>query len=460
MLSLIRPPTIVRTWCTSRRRLGTRNNSTREPVSEQDRRAAARAKRKQKIGLAKAVDHHNLYPHVYKPGPPFEARTGLPKGMIPGDCGDSATKLFTVLGIETSCDDTGAAVVRSDGEILGEALASQAELHEPWGGVVPSLARDAHTEAVDRVIRQALERAQIDMNEVDAVAVTVGPGLEICLRVGVQTAVDLATKYDKPFVGVHHLEAHILMARLPLKMQTSHVTSETDRFGAMEVYSQSQQHPRAIAFPFLSLLVSGGHCQLLRCHGIGRYEILGGTVDDSLGEAFDKTARLLGLPVGGGGGPAVERLAREAPQDALSIPLTVPMRNRHDCDFSYAGLKTNVRRAAEQLVREHNEGCKSNGDEVGTIETPDQLPVSVKATLAASFQNVAIQHIEDRLKRAMTIVSNGDVDGEEHSRINTLAVVGGVAANLELRSRLERLCQERGWNMVVPPPRLCTDQGA
>jgi glycoprotease/Kae1 family metallohydrolase len=192
-------------------------------------------------------------------------------------------------------------------------------------------------------------------------------------------------------------------------------------------------------FPFLALLVSGGHCQLLQCYGIGDYTILGGTLDDSLGEAYDKTARLLGLPVGGGGGPAIEKLALLG--NPKAIPFSVPMQTRKDYDFSFAGLKTNVRRITEQYCNERN------------VTNASELPEQDKANIAASFQHVAITHIEQRLKRAMELV-------EKNAGIKTLAVVGGVAANQELRKRLELICSNRSWKMHVPPPRLCTDQGA
>jgi N6-L-threonylcarbamoyladenine synthase len=366
----------------------------------------AKAKREQFIGLAKAVDR-GQFSVTYQPGGPngdtFVAKSGLPLDV---------TKLFTVLGIESSCDDTGAAVVRSDGKILGEALASQADIHEEWGGVVPGLAKTAHEENLDRVIRTALEEADLTLEEVDAIGVTVGPGLEICLRVGCERARQLALQYNKPFVGIHHLEAHILMARM--------------------------ENQELLNFPFLALLVSGGHCQILKCMGIGQYSILGGTLDDSLGEAFDKTARLLGLPVGGGGGPAVEALARRG--DATSIPLTIPLQRRKDMDFSYAGLKTNIRRAAEQLAADRG------------VDAITDLLTEDKADLAASFQNIAFKHLEQRLERAMKLM---ELEG-----IHTVALVGGVAANMELRSRLNALCYAREWTLVVPPPRLCTDQGA
>lgn len=368
------------------------------------RKQKAKSKRSKFIGMAKAVDR-GQFSVTYQPGGAngdlFESKSGLP----------NLSKTFTVLGIESSCDDTGAAVVRSDGKILGEALASQAEIHEEFGGIVPGLAKTAHEENLDQVIDLALKEADMDISDVDAIGVTVGPGLEICLRVGCNKARELAVEYNKPFVGIHHLEAHILMARL--------------------------ENPD-LKFPFLSLLVSGGHCQILKCLGIGRYSVMGGTLDDSLGEAFDKTARLLGLPVGGGGGPAVEALAKEG--NSTSVPLTIPLQQRKDCDFSYAGLKTNVRRAAEKIAEERG------------VETPADLPIEDKANIAASFQNIAIKHLEQRLNRAISMI--------EEEEMKSLALVGGVAANMELRSRLEALCEKHGWDLVVPPPRLCTDQGA
>jgi len=220
--------------------------------------AAAAAKRRTKfIGLAKAVDR-GQFKTTYEPGGEsgvsFVAKSGLPQ--------DYSTRPFTVLGIESSCDDTGAAVVRSDGVILGESLASQSHIHEEWGGIVPGLAKSAHEENIDRVIDDALEKAQMTLEEIDAIGVTVGPGLELCLRVGSEKACQLAKDFAKPFVGVHHLEAHILMARI--------------------------ENQKALEFPFLALLVSGGHCQLLKCIGVGRYAVIGGTLDDSLGECTTK----------------------------------------------------------------------------------------------------------------------------------------------------------------------------
>lgn len=239
-------------------------------------------------------------------------------------------------------------------------------------------------------------------------------------------------KHGKPFVGVHHLEAHILMARIP---------SQTYNKDREQPSDEIEPSKRAMEFPFLALLVSGGHCQILKCLGIGKYTILGGTLDDSLGEAFDKTARMLGLPVGGGGGPAVEALAKEG--DPKSVTLPIPLQRRKDCDFSYAGLKTAVRLAAEKI-------CVERG-----VETTAELSHEDKANIAASFQHAAFRHVEVRINRAMERV-------QEDDGIHTLAVVGGVAANKELRRRLDVLCSDRSepWEMLVPPPRLCTDQGA
>ncbi len=399
----------------------------------------SKEKRREFIGKAKAVDN-GRWSTIYSPGGDdgisFTAKSGLP----------DRSKPFTVLGIESSCDDTGAAVVRSDGVILGESLASQNEIHEEWGGIVPGLAKTAHEEKIDSVIQDALANAGLEsVDEVDAIGVTVGPGLEICLRVGCNKARELAMEYKKPFVGVHHLEAHILMARLPFDSNAEYV----DTVGGTEVVEDDgtirniHESKRAVGFPFLALLVSGGHCQMMKCLGIGRYEIIGGTIDDSLGEAFDKTARLLGLPVGGGGGPAVEKLAKQGVINAIELP--IPLQKRKDCDFSYAGLKTAVRMKTEKLAAERGVPL-------------EDLAMEDKADVAASFQNVAIKHIEQRLKRAMTMLE----DDEEGERIRSLAVVGGVAANQELRSRLETICADRKdpWQMFVPPPRLCTDQGA
>jgi tRNA N6-adenosine threonylcarbamoyltransferase len=226
-----------------------------------ERRKASKTKRKALLGVAKAVDRGRGVQVTYAPGGvdglSFRAKSGLP----------DRTRPFTVLGIESSCDDTGAAVVRSDGVILGQALASQQEIHEAWGGVVPGLARDAHVAKIHDVVQEALQNANLTSpSQVDAIAVTVGPGLEICLRVGCDKARDLAMQYRKPFVAIHHLEAHILMARLPS------LIAKNDAFHLVPATADKHESRRAVGFPFLALLVSGGHCQIMKCLGIGRYE--------------------------------------------------------------------------------------------------------------------------------------------------------------------------------------------
>jgi len=426
------------------------------------------------VGVAKATDTGRF--RAYSAEQFIKGASGLPVTS-------KERPYFTVLGIETSCDDTGVAVVRSDGVILGEALASQYQIHEQWGGVVPGLARDAHASVIDSMVQEALSKAGLaNAGEVDAIGVTVGPGLEICLRVGSETAKGLAEKYKKPFVAVHHLEAHCLMARLgqPLvEVEEEGLREE----GGKEEGGVASTLPLA-RFPFLALLVSGGHCMILECGDVGRYRILGGTLDDALGEAYDKAARLLKVGSGAAGGPAMELLAREGNPKAVALP--VPMKGKKNLNFSYAGLK-NAFRMAVTRVRESQGGGEEGGKEGG------ELDHQTKADLAASFQNVAIQHLEDRLERAMK--------ESEGRGIHTLAVVGGVAANQAIRTRLQALCEKRtvarkreiekerawveemegggevtaataaataaaavaeelpAWELVVPPPRLCTDNG-
>ena len=357
-----------------------------------------------------------------------------------------------VLGIETSCDDTGAAVVTGDGRVLGEALASQVEIHGPWGGVVPNLAREAHESAIDGVVARALADAGVHPSQLSAVAVTVGPGLSMCLRVGVVAAQNLCAAYDVPIVPVHHMEAHALVSRL---------AGGTD----------------AVRFPFLALLVSGGHNQLILARGIGDYVILGSTLDDALGEAYDKTARLLGLDVGGGGGPALERLAREGDPSAYAFP--VPLRKRKNCDFSYAGLKTAVRMAIERdlgtpedgdaFTRVHVPGAEpppsvTDRDRDSTVAGPDSEDPSrreVRADVAASFQRAAVRHLEERTRRAVEWAKDALTSSEtsETSSLSCLVVAGGVAANATVRERLAAVAAEEGLPLVLPPPRWCTDNG-
>jgi N6-L-threonylcarbamoyladenine synthase len=306
-----------------------------------------------------------------------------------------------VLGIETSCDETAAAVVDDARAIRSEAVLSQIAVHRPFGGVVPELAARAHLEHLDALIARAMAEAGIAFAELDAIAATGGPGLIGGVMVGVTTAKALALAANKPFLAINHLEGHALTARL------------TDD----------------VAFPFLLLLVSGGHCQLLIVEGVGRYRRLGTTIDDAAGEAFDKVAKLLGL--GFPGGPEVERAARHG--DAARVKLPQPMLGRPGCDFSFSGLKTAVLHAVNTWR--------------GALGDQD------KADIAASFQRAVAATLAERTTNAIALA-------RMTHRVDTLVVAGGVAANALLRAALDLVAREHALRLVVPPVRLCTDNAA
>ncbi len=301
-----------------------------------------------------------------------------------------------VLGIETSCDETAAAVVGVDRRVHSSVIFSQFKEHAIYGGVVPEIAARAHIRHLEPVIEQALKDASVTLKEIDAIAVTAGPGLIGGVIVGVMTAKAMAAASGKKVVAVNHLEAHALTARL------------TDN----------------VEFPYLLLLASGGHCQFIGVEGVGKYKKLGGTVDDALGEAYDKVAKLLrmGMP----GGPAVEKFAKSGNPKAHSFK--VPMQGREGCDLSFSGLKTAVRMAVEGK----------------TLSEQD------KADICASFQHVAAESVADRLKNAMRLFKgNGN-----------FVMAGGVAANQFLKTRLAAEAENAGMKLVVPPPALCTDNAA
>jgi len=308
-----------------------------------------------------------------------------------------------VLGIETSCDETAAAVVDSDRRIRADKVRSQLADHAPYGGIVPEIAARAHIDALDGLITAALEEAGIGFADLDGVAATGGPGLIGGVIVGVMTAKGIAAARGLPFVAVNHLEGHALTARL------------TDD----------------VAFPYLLLLVSGGHCQLLIVEGVARYVRLGTTIDDAVGEAFDKAAKMLGL--GYPGGPAVEAAARRG--DEARFPLPRPMKGRPGCDFSFSGLKTALRHAVEALP-------------AGPLAECDV------ADLAASFQQSVGESIADRTRHAIAAFR------DRHPGGDTLVVAGGVAANTHLRSVLQALAGKESLRFIAPPQRLCTDNGA
>jgi len=315
---------------------------------------------------------------------------------------------LTVLGIETSCDETAAAIVRLDRlgarpAILADLVRSQIDYHKPYGGVVPEIAARAHVEVLDRLVAAAMETAGLGFDGLSAVAATAGPGLIGGVLVGLMTAKAIAAVHDQPLIAVNHLEGHALSARLT----------------------------EAIDFPYLLLLVSGGHCQLLRVDGPGAYRRYGTTIDDAAGEAFDKTAKLLGL--GFPGGPAIERAAARGNTRAYDFPR--PLLHRAGADFSFAGLKT----AVAQTVRS-----------LGRAPSPGE-----QADIAASFQAAVIDVLTARTKAAMRMFLD-----EGPGAVPALVVAGGVAANTALRGRLNTEASAQGFRFVVPPARYCTDNAA
>ena len=298
------------------------------------------------------------------------------------------------MGIESSCDETAVALVTGDRTIIAQRIASQDEAHRPYGGVVPEIAARAHSERLAPMVAATLADAGLTLDDVDAIAATAGPGLIGGVMVGLVTAKALAMAADKPLIAVNHLEGHALSPRLA---------------------------DATLGFPYLLLLASGGHCQLLLVSGVGRYTRLATTIDDALGEAFDKTAKILGL--GYPGGPAVERLA--ATGDAKAVRLPRPLLGAAEPHFSFAGLKSAVLRAK-------------------------QAGIHADADIAAAFQQAAIDCVIDRTKRAMAAA--GPVDA--------LVVAGGVAANRAIRAALEGLATAQGMRFVAPPLALCTDNAA
>lgn len=317
-----------------------------------------------------------------------------------------------VLGIETSCDETAAAVVNGNGKVLSNVVSSQIESHKPYGGIVPEVAARAHMETTDSVVAQAMADAGLAFNQLDAVAATGGPGLIGGVIVGVMTAKAIALGQNIPFIAVNHLEGHALTARLG---------------GGRD----AGQMDETVEFPYLFLLVSGGHCQLLVVKGVGNYQRLGTTIDDALGEAFDKSAKAMGLDYPGG--PAIETRAKNG--DPQRFPLPRPMVGRAGCDFSFSGLKAAVKRAIDALP-------------------PGDLLAQDIDDMAASFQQAASECVDDRSQNAIDIFKKNYPHGRH------LVVAGGVGANGVLRGNLEKLAAKNNMTLVAPPPALCTDNGA
>ena len=316
---------------------------------------------------------------------------------------------LTVLGLESSCDDTAAAVVRhTPGEmpdILASTVYGQTDLHAAFGGVVPEIAARAHAEKLDVSVKQAMEAAGIGFDAIDAIAVTAGPGLIGGVLSGVMCAKGLSAALGKPLIGVNHLAGHALTPRL---------TDQTE-------------------FPYLLLLVSGGHCQFLLAHGPEEFTRLGGTIDDAPGEAFDKTARLLGLPQPGG--PSVEQAARSGDPKRWRLPR--PLLDRPGCDMSFSGLKTAILRARDEVVAAK-----------GGLTEQD------RSDLAAGFQAAVTEVLAEKTRRALQLYL------AENPATPTIAVAGGVAANQAIRSRLQEVCAEFGVAFTAPPLALCTDNAA
>ena len=309
-------------------------------------------------------------------------------------------RLGPVLGIETSCDETAAAVLDAEGRVLAETVLSQLEQHAPFGGVVPEVAARAHLVHLPSMVADVLRRAGVAPADLAGVGASSGPGLIGGLIVGAGFAKGLALAHGLPFVAVNHLEAHALTARLP---------------GLV---------PDGAPFPYLLLLLSGGHCQCIAVEGVGRYRRLGGTIDDAVGEAFDKVGKLLGLSWPGG--PALERLATTG--DPTREPFPRPLFGRPGCDFSFSGLKTAV------------------AQRIATFP-PGALPAGAAADIAAGFQDAVAAVLADRARHAVAMMPEARL----------LVVAGGVAANGAVRTALAGVAAAAGLPMAAPPVRLCTD---
>jgi N6-L-threonylcarbamoyladenine synthase len=318
---------------------------------------------------------------------------------------DPATAALTVLGLETSCDETAAAVIRlaADGgvEVLSSVVHSQIDDHAAYGGVVPEIAARSHVEAIDGVVRRALADSGLDWSGLDGVAATAGPGLIGGVMVGLSYAKAVALARGLPLVAVNHLEGHAVSARLS----------------------------EPVAYPFLLLLVSGGHCQLLDVRGVGQVRRLGATIDDAAGEAFDKIAKSLGL--GYPGGPALERAAAGGDPDRFALPRA--LLGRKDCDFSFSGLKTAAARIAQTLTADAD-----------------------RADLAAAVQAAIVRQLVERSGRAMEAWAEAAPAGVDRAFV----VAGGVAANRAVRAGLEQAAASRGFRFLAPPLAYCTDNAA
>ena len=311
---------------------------------------------------------------------------------------------LTFLGIETSCDETAASVVREKadgtGDILSNIVSSQIKEHKDFGGVVPEIAARAHVEKIEFIIKKALKESNSDLNNINGIAATAGPGLIVCLTVGLNAGKAIAGSLEKPFIAVNHLEGHALSPKINNK----------------------------IKFPYLLLLISGGHTQFLEVNGINNYKRLGTTIDDALGEAFDKTAKLLGIEFPGG--PKIEEWAKKGDENYFKLPK--PILKKGGCNLSFAGLKTAVLRVSKKLKNQKE-----------------------KYHLAASFQKTINDILYEKTKVAMEVFLKNKKNIQK-----TFVIAGGVAANLKIRENLKKLANEKNFDSVFPPKYLCSDNAA
>mgnify|MGYP001178625239 CR=1 FL=1 len=313
-------------------------------------------------------------------------------------------KKLTFLGIETSCDETAAAIVQENnagtGKILANIVSSQIEEHREFGGIVPEIAARAHVEKIEMIVQKAIKESNLNLENIDGVAATAGPGLIVCLTVGLNTGKAIAGSLGKPFVAVNHLEGHALSPKINNRIE----------------------------FPYLLLLISGGHTQFLEVNGVNDYKRLGTTIDDALGEAFDKTAKLLGIEFPGG--PKIEQWAKKGDQNYFKLPK--PILRRGGCNLSFAGLKTAVLRISKDLKNQKE-----------------------KYHLAASFQKTINEILYEKTKVAMN-----EFLKYKKNKHNTFVIAGGVAANLKIRENLTKLAKEKKFLSIFPPINLCSDNAA
>jgi len=311
---------------------------------------------------------------------------------------------LTFLGIETSCDETAAAVVREKndgtGEILSNIVSSQIDEHKEFGGVVPEIAARAHVEKIEFIIKKAINESNLNLKNLDGIAATAGPGLIVCLTVGLNVGKAIAGSLNKPFVAVNHLEGHALSPKINKKIE----------------------------FPYLLLLISGGHTQFLQVNGVNKYKRLGTTIDDALGEAFDKTAKLLGIEFPGG--PKIEEWAKKGNENYFKLPK--PILKTGGCNLSFAGLKTAVLRISKKLKNKKE-----------------------KYHLAASFQKTINEILYEKTRVAMK-----EFLKNKKNRQNTFVIAGGVASNLSIRENLTKLAKEKNFTSIFPPINLCSDNAA